>query len=115
MNLAELPRRSSAAKNLNRVICSTGAQSRDHRGPKNRADRSDNDGLGRDALASARFTAISAPAIRRAAFLRLGQRHLFPHLLEVVGHDRPSEGLRPLWRVELDLERACDSRQHHAT
>jgi len=28
------------------------------------------------------------------------------------GHDRPSEGLRPLWRVEPDLERDRDSRQH---
>jgi hypothetical protein len=27
-------------------------------------------------------------------------------------HDCPSEGLRPLWRVEPDLERDCDSRQH---
>jgi hypothetical protein len=28
------------------------------------------------------------------------------------GHDRPSEGLRPLWRVKPDLERDSDSRQH---
>jgi hypothetical protein len=28
------------------------------------------------------------------------------------GHDRPSERLRPLWRVELDLKRDRDSRQH---
>jgi hypothetical protein len=28
------------------------------------------------------------------------------------GHDCPSEGLRPLWRVEPDLERDRDSRQH---
>jgi hypothetical protein len=28
------------------------------------------------------------------------------------GHDRPSEGLRPLWRVEPHLERHRDSRQH---
>ena len=28
------------------------------------------------------------------------------------GHDRPSEGLPPLWRVEPDLERDGDSRQH---
>jgi len=28
------------------------------------------------------------------------------------GQDRASEGLRPLWRVEPDLERDRDSRQH---
>jgi hypothetical protein len=28
------------------------------------------------------------------------------------GHDCPSEGLRPLWRVEPDLECDRDSRQH---
>jgi len=28
------------------------------------------------------------------------------------GHDRPSEGLPPLWCVEPDLERDGDSRQH---
>ena len=28
------------------------------------------------------------------------------------GHDCPSEGLRPLWRVDPDLERDPDSRQH---
>jgi len=27
------------------------------------------------------------------------------------GHDCPSKGLRPLWRVEPDLERDRDSRQ----
>ena len=28
------------------------------------------------------------------------------------GHDCPSEGLRPLWRVDPDLERDTDSGQH---
>jgi len=28
------------------------------------------------------------------------------------GHDCPSKGLRPLWRVDPDLERDPDSRQH---
>ncbi len=43
---------------------------------------------------------------------RLGQRQLAPEVLQVRGHDCPSEGLRPLWRVEPDLERDRDSRQH---
>ena len=43
---------------------------------------------------------------------RLGQRHLFPEFVQVVGYNRPSQGLRPLWRVEPDLERDRDSRQH---
>jgi hypothetical protein len=43
---------------------------------------------------------------------RLGQRQLAPELLQMRSHDCPSEGLRPLWRVEPDLERDCDSRQH---
>jgi hypothetical protein len=30
----------------------------------------------------------------------------------VRGYNRPSQGLRPLWRVEPDLERDRDSRQH---
>jgi hypothetical protein len=42
---------------------------------------------------------------------RLRQRQVAPELLQVRGHDRPSEGLRPLWRVELYLERDCDSRE----
>ena len=42
----------------------------------------------------------------------LGQRQLAPELLQMRGHDCPSEGLRPLWRVEPDLERDRDSRQH---
>ena len=42
----------------------------------------------------------------------LGQRQLTPELLQMRGHDRPSEGLRPLWRVKPDLERDSDSRQH---
>jgi hypothetical protein len=41
----------------------------------------------------------------------LGQRRLTPELLQMRGHDRPSEGLRPLWRVKPDLERDSDSRQ----
>jgi hypothetical protein len=43
---------------------------------------------------------------------RLGQRHLFPEFVQVRGYNRPSQGLRPLWRVEPDLERDRDSRQH---
>jgi hypothetical protein len=30
------------------------------------------------------------------------------------GHDRPNEGLRPLWRVEPDLERDRGSRKNAA-
>ena len=43
---------------------------------------------------------------------RLGQRQLVPELLQVRGYNRPSQGLRPQWRVEPDLERDRDSRQH---
>ena len=43
---------------------------------------------------------------------RLGQRHLAPELLQMRGHNRPSQGLRPLWRFEPDLERDGDSCQH---
>jgi hypothetical protein len=35
---------------------------------------------------------------------RLGQRHLALELLQMRGHNRPSQGLWPLWRIELDLE-----------
>jgi hypothetical protein len=42
----------------------------------------------------------------------LRQCRLTPELLQIRGHDRPSEGLRPPWRVEPDLERDRDSRQH---
>jgi hypothetical protein len=42
----------------------------------------------------------------------LGQRQLTPNLLQMHGDDRPRQGLRPLWRVEPDLERDRDSRQH---
>ena len=42
----------------------------------------------------------------------LGQRQLAPELLQMRLDDCPSEGLRPLWRVEPDLERDRDSRQH---
>ena len=40
----------------------------------------------------------------------LGQRHLALQTLQMRGHDRPSEGQPPLWRVEPDLERDGDSR-----
>ena len=50
-------------------------------------------------------------AIRRASS-RSGQGQLASELLQVGGDDRPSEGLRALWRVESDLERDRDSRQH---
>src|SRR5262249_47153066 len=43
---------------------------------------------------------------------RLGQRHLAPEVLQMRGHDGPSEGLWPLWRVKLDLKRDPDSCQH---
>jgi hypothetical protein len=43
---------------------------------------------------------------------RLGQCQLAPKLLQMRGHDRPSEGLWPLWRIEPDLESDGDSRQH---
>ena len=43
---------------------------------------------------------------------RSGQRQLAPELLQMRGHDCPSNGLRPLWRVDPDLERDPDSRQH---
>src|SRR6516165_3711795 len=42
----------------------------------------------------------------------LGQDHVAPELLQMRAHDCPSEGLRPLWRVDPDLERDPDSRQH---
>jgi hypothetical protein len=48
-------------------------------------------------------------AIHRASS-RSGQGQLAPELLQVGGDDRPSEGLRALWRVESDLERDRDSR-----
>ena len=35
---------------------------------------------------------------------RLGQRHFASELLQMRGHNRPSQGLWPLWRIELDLE-----------
>ena len=35
---------------------------------------------------------------------RLGQRHLASELLQMRGHNRPSQGLWPLCRIELDLE-----------
>jgi len=47
-----------------------------------------------------------------AAIHYLGQGQVAPELLQMRGHDCPSEGLRPLWRVEPDLERDRDSRQH---
>ena len=47
-----------------------------------------------------------------AAIHCLGQGQVAPELLQMRGHDCPSEGLRPLWRVEPDLERDRDSRQH---
>jgi hypothetical protein len=47
-----------------------------------------------------------------AASSALRQRHLFPELVQVRGYNRSSQGLRPLWRVEPDLERDRDSRQH---
>ena len=43
---------------------------------------------------------------------RSGQRQLAPQLLQMRGHDCPSNGLRPLWRVDPDLERDPDGRQH---
>ena len=48
----------------------------------------------------------------RRLFIVLGQGQVAPELLQMRGHDCPSEGLRPLWRVEPDLERDRDSRQH---
>ena len=47
-----------------------------------------------------------------AAIHCLGQSQVAPKLLQMRGHDCPSEGLRPLWRVDPDLERDPDSRQH---
>jgi len=47
-----------------------------------------------------------------AAIHCLGQGQVAPELLQMRGHDCPSEGLRPLWRVDPDLERDPDSRQH---
>jgi hypothetical protein len=47
-----------------------------------------------------------------AAIHCLGQGQVAPELLQMRGHDCPSEGLRPLWRVKPDLERDRDSRQH---
>ena len=41
---------------------------------------------------------------------RLGQRLLVPHLLQVDGDERPSQGLPPLWRLKPDLERDRDGR-----
>ena len=43
---------------------------------------------------------------------RLGQRQLALHRLQVVGDDRPSKGLPSFWRLDPDLERDRDSRQH---
>ena len=45
-------------------------------------------------------------------FIVLGQGQVAPELLQMRGHDCPSDGLWPLWRVEPDLERDRDSRQH---
>jgi hypothetical protein len=55
-----------------------------------------------------------SPRRREAATVHrvLGQRQLVPELLQVRGYNRPSQGLRPLWRVEPDLERDRDSCQH---
>jgi hypothetical protein len=40
----------------------------------------------------------------------LGQCQLIPELLQMRGHDRPSEGgVWPLWRTEFDLESDGDS------
>jgi hypothetical protein len=39
----------------------------------------------------------------------LGQRQLAPKLLQMRGHDCPSEGLRPLWRIEPDLATAVST------
>jgi len=47
-----------------------------------------------------------------AAIPCLGQGQIAPELLQMRGHDSPSQGLRPLWRVDPDLERDDDSRQH---
>jgi len=47
-----------------------------------------------------------------AAIQYLGQGQVAPELLQVVGHNCPSQGLRSLWRVEPDLERDRDSGQH---
>jgi len=49
---------------------------------------------------------------KRRLFIALGQRLLVAHLLQMDSDDCPSEGLRPLWRVESDLEHDRDSRQH---
>jgi len=45
-------------------------------------------------------------------FIVLGQGQVAPELLQMRGHDCPSDGLWPLWRVEPDLERDRDSHQH---
>jgi hypothetical protein len=39
----------------------------------------------------------------------LRQRQVALRTLQMRGHDRPSEGLRPLWRIEPDLESDGDS------
>jgi hypothetical protein len=43
---------------------------------------------------------------------RLGQRQIALELLQVVGDEHPSEGLRALRCGELDLARDSDRRQH---
>jgi len=40
---------------------------------------------------------------------RLGQGLVALHTLQMRGHDRPSEGLWPMWRIEPDLKRDGDS------
>ena len=63
-------------------------------------------------FAQVTFGAIAPPGFATLAIHCLGQGQVAPELLQMRGHDCPSEGLRPLWRVEPDLERDRDSRQH---
>ena len=58
------------------------------------------------------FNSSGSLALFAAMRSCLGQRHLAPELLQMRGHDGPSEGLRPLWCVKLDLERDPNSCQH---
>jgi len=61
------------------------------------------------------FRKSSGSLVKFAAIRCLGQRQVAPELLQMRGHDCPSEGLRPLWRVEPDLERDRDSHQRVVT
>jgi hypothetical protein len=54
-------------------------------------------------------TAIHEAGHVRRDLSRLWQRQVALQTLQMRGYDRPSEGLWPVWRIELDLESDGDS------